>query len=385
MPDGTVRAFDGTKWVAGAYGQSGFVPLSGGTMSGPLVLSGNPAVALGAATKQYADTYANNDGRNLIHNALFNVAQRGAGPWTVSTYTADRWQTGLSLDTISFSVVGLGPTDVSQIGDEAAQLSLQNVFTGNAGASAWNGAWQRIENVARLGNKTVTVSFWAKAASGTPKLGVSCDQNFGSGGSPAAPVSGNGQAVTLATTWTRYSLTFTLPATSGKAFGTNADHFTEVNFWYSAGSSMATRAGNIGVQSGTIWLWGVQLEIGSVATPLEKVEYADDLRHCMRFFETSFSATPGAWGYNNGEGIGGAHPTAQFRYYAPFRVTKRGSPTITTYDRNGSVGYCSWYGSALNDGGTLNFAAASQKGFYAGHNIATSIETQFGWTASADL
>ena len=200
MPDGTVRVWDGTKWVAGVYTLPALVPAQ------------------------------NNVGRNLVHNGLFNVQQRGAGPWTVSTYTADRWQTGLSLDTISFSVVGLGPTDVSQIGDEAAQFSLQNVFTGNAGASAWNGAWQRIENVARLGNKTVTVSFWAKAASRTPKLGVSCDQNFGSGGSPAAPVSGNGQAVTLATTWTRYSLTFTLPATSGKAFGTNADHFTEVNF-----------------------------------------------------------------------------------------------------------------------------------------------------------
>lgn len=33
-----------------------FVPLAGGTMTGPLILSGDPTAALGAATKQYVDT-----------------------------------------------------------------------------------------------------------------------------------------------------------------------------------------------------------------------------------------------------------------------------------------------------------------------------------------
>ena len=47
---------------------------------------------------------------------------------------------------------------------------------------------------------------------------------------------------------------------------------------------MATRAGNIGVQSGTFGIWGVQLEIGSVATPLEKPGPRYDLSNCQRFF-----------------------------------------------------------------------------------------------------
>lgn len=34
-----------------------YLPLSGGTMSGPLTLSGNPTQALQAATKQYVDTH----------------------------------------------------------------------------------------------------------------------------------------------------------------------------------------------------------------------------------------------------------------------------------------------------------------------------------------
>src|SRR5271156_3827190 len=32
------------------------VPLSGGTMTGPLILNANPSTSLGAATKQYVDT-----------------------------------------------------------------------------------------------------------------------------------------------------------------------------------------------------------------------------------------------------------------------------------------------------------------------------------------
>jgi hypothetical protein len=285
MPDGTVRLWDGTKWVAGAYGQSGFVPLSGGTMSGPLVLSGNPAVALGAATKQYADIYATNDGRNLIHNGLFAVAQRGAGPWMgAGNLTLDRWQLQLSLDTMSVVQAALSDTQRAQIGDEAAYSCLSNAFVGNAGAGAYDYIAQSLEDVRRLAGKTVTVSFYASCNAGALKLGVSLDQFFGSGGSPSAPVTGNGQAVTLAVAFARYSLTFAIPSWAGKTVGTNSDSRTSLNFWFSSGTTQATRTGNIGVQTGTINLWGVQLEIGSVATPLEKLDPRMDLANCQRFY-----------------------------------------------------------------------------------------------------
>jgi hypothetical protein len=45
--------------------------LSGGTMTGPLVLSGNPTVALGAATKQYVDSGLSNlNGANLTAGSV---------------------------------------------------------------------------------------------------------------------------------------------------------------------------------------------------------------------------------------------------------------------------------------------------------------------------
>jgi hypothetical protein len=228
-------------------------------------------------------------GRNKLHNPLFNIQQRGAGAFTAnSVYTADRWLLGLTLDTDSVTVVALTDTDRGNTGinDEEATYGLSNTFTGNAGASAYSVISQRIETVRRLSNKTVTVSFWAKAASGTPKVGVSIDQVFGTGGSPSATVTGNGTAVTLSTSWARYSVTLAIASASGKTFGTTAGtDFTQLNIWYSSGTTDATRAGSIGVQSATVSLWGVQLEIGSVATPLEKPDPAYDLANCLRFFQ----------------------------------------------------------------------------------------------------
>lgn len=48
---------------------------------------------------------------------------------------------------------------------------------------------------------------------------------------------------------------------------------------------MNARAGLIGVQSYTLQLWGVQLEIGSVATALEMPDPQQDLAKCQRFYQ----------------------------------------------------------------------------------------------------
>lgn len=57
-PGLTVAVFcDGTNTLSGGVNLN-CVPLIGGTMTGPLILSGDPATALGAATKQYVDAIA---------------------------------------------------------------------------------------------------------------------------------------------------------------------------------------------------------------------------------------------------------------------------------------------------------------------------------------
>lgn len=89
-------------------------------------------------------------------------------------------------------------------------------------------------------------------------------------------------------------MTFTLASTSGKTLGTNNNDCTYCNFFFSSGSTNATRAGNIGVQTANISLWGVQLEIGTVATPLEKPDPQQDAAKCQRFY---FAGQFGAIGY----------------------------------------------------------------------------------------
>jgi hypothetical protein len=229
-----------------------------------------------------------NIGRNKIHNPFFNINQRGTGPFTSNgAYTADRWVMAFTGDTMSISTATLNDTDRSQIGDESALFAIQNTFTGVNSAADFDVLIQRIENVHRLSNQTVTVSFWAKAASGTPKVGVSMDQSFGTGGSPSTAVQGAGTAFTLSTTWTRFSTQFALASVSGKTLGTGSNDYTGLNFWFSSGSTNATRAGSIGVQTAIIAIWGVQCEVGSVATALEKLDPRYDFTNCQRFYQAS--------------------------------------------------------------------------------------------------
>jgi hypothetical protein len=239
-------------------------------------LSATGVVTIPAAT--------DNVGRNLFHNYMLRVQQRGAGPFTANNaYTADRWLLELTTDTDSVTMPALADADRAAIGDEAAAFSLQDVVTGNAAAGAFSEIVQRIEDVRRLSGKTITVSFWAKGST-TLNLGVWLQQNFGSGGSPSGNVNVNGQTVAITATWTRYNVQIAVPSISGKTLGSVAStSYTQVGFAFSSGATNATLLG-VGVQSGTWQLWGMQCEVASVVSALEKIDYELELANCQRFF-----------------------------------------------------------------------------------------------------
>jgi hypothetical protein len=324
-PGGVTWVYDlaGTKWVAATLAGGVFAPL----VSPPL--TGNPTAptpAAGDADTSIATTAfvgaavtagaATNVGRNLIHNSMFNVAQRGVGVFnTTGTWTLDRWRIDFGLDTFSLSQVSY----VGVLPDEEAANCMAVTVTGNAGPTAFSLVSQNIENVRRLAGKTITVSFWANSTSGTPKVGVGFRQSFGTGGTPHAVVDINATPVTLSTVATRYSVTVTLPSIAGFTVGTDPNtSFTRLGFFFSAGANTNTIAGGIGVQTGpfTFVLWGVQFEIGAVATPLEKRDPVDELQQCQRFYQTG---TAGLESYNTaGAGIGYRHA---------FAVTMRAVPT----------------------------------------------------------
>jgi hypothetical protein len=303
-------------------------------------------------------------GRNLVHNAMFAVMQR-AGPWTTNgAYTMDRWQINLVTDTVSVSRSVLSDTARAAIGDESATYGLTNVFTGSATAGSVNQVIQKMEGVRQSSGKTVIISFYA-SASAALNFGVNMLQNFGTGGSPSAPVSMTASVIAVGTTWTRYSATFVLPSTAGKTFGTNGDDYTQLTFVFSNQANAA-----IGVQSGTANLWGVQLEIAQPGqtqpTPLEKLEYADDLRHCQRFYQV------GAAGMNGGYGAA----AATFGYLGNLPVAMRANPTYTLSGQTYS-----------NASGATVYAAGTSSSYMAIASVTATGGANFttNFTASADL
>jgi hypothetical protein len=233
-------------------------------------------------------TALNDVGRNLIHNSMFNVQQRGVGPWTAFlNYTADRWQLGGASDGISVILTPVDDTFRTLVGDQQPNTFLAANVTGNAGAGAYSTLQQPIEGLRRLSGKTVTLSFWGAVTSGTAKLGINYLQDCGTGGSPslAAWNSTTGQSVTLSTTWTRFSVTTAIASAAGKTTGTNGNDCTRLAFAFSSGATNNTLFGGIGVQTANFYFWGVQLELGTVATPLEKLDPVTQLQQCQRFFQ----------------------------------------------------------------------------------------------------
>jgi hypothetical protein len=81
------------------------------------------------------------------------------------------------------------------------------------------------------------------------------------------------------------------------------------------------------VQSGAINLWGIQLEIGSAATPLEKLDPADDLRKCQRFYQIGNVVS-------RGYAIVRGYILAQYTFPSRMRTV----PTVTLAAQSASAG-----------------------------------------------
>ena len=150
----------------------------------------------------------------------------------------------------------------------------------------------------------------------------------------------NGQQFTTTTDWTRHVLTFA-GDTSG-ALDNDANQSMRIMLWFHAGSNSsggtytantwqsrqstdANRAVGIGSffdsTDNEIRLTGLQMEIGSKATPFEHRSYGDELQRCQRYFlKTNVGNAIAYWntGGNIPSGSGILFPT-----------TMRATPTAT--------------------------------------------------------
>jgi hypothetical protein len=187
---------------------------------------------------------------------------------------------------------------------------------------------QKVEDVRSFANQTATFSFWAKAASGTPKITIEADQNFGSGGS--ASVQTTFGTVTISTSWTRYTVTATIPSVSGKTIG--ASSALSIYVWVSAGTTYGARTNSMGTQNGTFDLWGFQLEAGSTATAFQTATgtIQGELAACQRYY-TRFATPSGSSGVPIvGSGIAASTTSARISFQLPVKM-RLAAPSVLDY------------------------------------------------------
>jgi len=226
-------------------------------------------------------------GKNKIINGDFYVNQRGFTSSTSYDYGFDRFinavggGTGTGTFTAQTFTAGTAP-----VAGYEGKNYLRCVTTGQTAAGTYTIIQQVIEDVRTLAGQTATISFWAKAATGTPKIFAEFEQNFGSGGSAGVTT---GSAVTLTTSWARYSITLSVPSISGKTIGTSSG--LTLLLWVSAGSTFNTRTSSLGIQSNTFEVWGVQVEAGSTATPFQTATgtIQGELAACQRYYYRTYS------------------------------------------------------------------------------------------------
>ena len=197
--------------------------------------------------------------RNRIINGGMDFWQRGTSTTTISnTYLADRW-------------VSQFPTG-GTVSQETSSLPTGSRYAWKFVASASNAFMQmgqQIEyvNCLDLQNTTVSISFMARAVTanaGSTALTVRTRTIAGIDGACIFSAAAVDTSVTLTTSWVRYTVSQTLPATFGA-----------LSLEFALGSH---------VSGDGIMLSQVQLEPGTVATPFERRSYGQELALCQRYF-----------------------------------------------------------------------------------------------------
>jgi hypothetical protein len=269
-------------------------------------------------------------GKNRIINGDFSINQRNFTSTTTSaTFGFDRWLFTCSDGTVTYSSQSFTAGAAPVAGYESDRFA-RIVTTGQTTTTALGELLQKIEDVRTFAGQTATVSFWAKSASGTPKIAVEAVQDFGSGGSPSASVFTVVGSATINSTWTRYSITVAIPSISGKTVGTTANTSNLViRLFVSAGTAYNSRTGSLGIQTNTFDIWGVQVEYGSKATPFETAtgNPASELAACQRYYyrQTATSA------YSYFSGMWTAATTSVIDFGIQFPVTMRTTHTSFEY------------------------------------------------------
>jgi hypothetical protein len=258
------------------------------------------------------------------------IDQRNAGAsvaLTASAYTLDRWRAEVSPGT--GGAYSVQRSSLAPAGFTNSALITVTTADSSIASTDYYDIQQFVEgfNIADLGwgtanAQTITVSFWVRSSvTGTFAGGIgnsAANRSYVFTYSIAAANTFEYKTITIpgdtSGTWLSDNgrgilLTFDL--------GNGSSYQASAGAWvaqYAVGTASSVKL--ISTAGATFYLTGVQLEVGSVATPFEREIYSTTLAKCQRYYQT-FQA--GWWGYVNSGGT--------YASYVSYPVQMRASPT----------------------------------------------------------
>jgi len=284
--------------------------------------------------------------RNIVQNGDMRIIQRGAGPFTTNgDYPIDRFR----------SLVGGTGAAMSAQQDSDAPAGFNHSFkytvtspnTANDGSSRIATTLEGLDiahlNFGSANAQTVTISFWVKSSvTGTYAFALLNGDNTRSYVTE--------YSISSASTWEKKTITIA-GDTSGTWSTTNTGGvqlrwpFNSRTSWnpsaldqWETGQYMTSpnAVDFIGTNGATFYLTGVQLEVGSVATPFEHRSYGEELALCQRYFERIQDFDPQSRDDNGSPasevlvGLGLAYSSTRvLARMDGWKVTKRTPPTVS--------------------------------------------------------
>ena len=341
--------------------------------------------------------------RNRIINGDMRIDQRNAGASVTcnnnQAYAVDRFYGEDNSDGV-FTVQRVADAPTGFINSLKATITTAD---SSLAATQFAAICQQIEgyNFSDLGfgaagAQTFTLSFWVKSSL-TGAFGGSF-RNSSDG--RCYPFS---YSISVANTWEYKTLTVI-----GDTTGTwVTDNGIGLKVWWSlgAGSTYSGTAGAwtssliitptgavsvIGTLNATFQITGVQLEVGTAATPFERRQYGQELALCQRYFEKSYNldVAPGAV-----TTLGAPRQrvvSTDFWWSVAFKVAKRADPTCVVYSNRISNSSGNLYqidGTGSPTDRAVAVSSQSQTGYqmYSSTIGATAALVEWQWTASAEL
>ena len=206
--------------------------------------------------------------RNLIINGGMEVSQRGTSSTSSGYVSLDRFYVNQSGASTTFSQeTNANPSEIGGL-QKYARLNVSS-------SSDFCHIRQPIEDVTTVPAGTVTLSFYAKGTAPAGGLYTYGIQNFGSGGSSDVDWTAVLITSTLTSDWVRYTAQITVPSLDGKTIGAGSYFLLDIG----QHSNSASTAFDLNIT-------GVQLEVGTEATPFEHRSFGDELARCSRYFQT---------------------------------------------------------------------------------------------------